>query len=280
MMPTETEITHFLEVYSTHHFTRASVKLGIAQPSLTQSILRLEEKLGVKLFHRTKQGCIPTRSAEALYNKATHLQELWRDLGQKMNESNQALSGIFRIGCHPSMGSFTLPNFFAALTKKAPEIEIRLHHDFSRKVVEKVIHYELDLGFVVNPARHQDLVLKKIGDDRVGFWRAKGATPRKRIFTDANLPQVRELLGEKNFARFKDWQIIETSSLELIRTLVASGEGIGILPERVAKQANTKFEWVDADLPVLQDEIYTVYRADTLKSVAGKALVDAARNCI
>ena len=101
-----------------------------------------------------------------------------------------------------------------------------------------MIHYEIDLGFVVNPVRHRDLVLKKIGSDRVGFWRAVGAQPGNRIFADANLTQVQELLGKKMSARFKHWQVVETPSLELIRSLVASGAGIGILP-----RANRQRGW-------------------------------------
>jgi DNA-binding transcriptional LysR family regulator len=280
MIPTETEITNFLEVYSTNHFTRAAVKLGIAQPSLTQSILRLEEKLGAELFHRTKQGCVPTRAAQTLYDKATHLQEIWQDIGTKINDSHQALSGIFRIGCHQSVGVYTLPIFFSQLSKTAPEIEILLHHDWSRKIAEKIIHYELDLGFVVNPVRNPNLILKKLGTDRVGFWRAKGKRPEKRIFADANLSQVQELLGKKNRDSFKDYQIVETESLEIIRTLIASGAGIGILPERIAKLGDVPLELVDATLPTVQDEIYAVYRMDTLKSVAGKAIVNAAKQNI
>ena len=85
MIPTETEISHFLEVYSTRHFTRASVKLGITQPTLTQSIFRLEEKLGGELFHRTKQGCIPTRSADLLRQSEPFAGTLERPIDRKSN---------------------------------------------------------------------------------------------------------------------------------------------------------------------------------------------------
>jgi DNA-binding transcriptional LysR family regulator len=270
MIPTETELAHFLEVYRTKHFTRASIKLGIAQPSLTQSILKLEEKTGVQLFYRTKQGCIPTPSADILYDKATSLQELWKGVAGSMSEKKDSLSGTFRVGCHQSVGAYTLPRFFKTIAKNAPSIEIKLHHDWSRKITEKIINYELDLGFVVNPTRHRDLVLIKLGTDRVAFWRAKGMNSGKIIFTDANSGQIQSMLGKKFAA----------NSLELVRTLTLSGAGIGILPERVAKAENNALEMVDTALPTIQDEIYLVYRADTLKSAAGRALIEAAKHSI
>ncbi len=280
MIPTETELNHFLEVYSTKHFTRAAMKLGIAQPSLTQSILKLEEKVKNKLFHRTKQGCIPTQSADLLYDKALHLRESWRMLSHGLNEEKDSLSGTFRVGCHQSVGAYTLPQFLKRLTREAPEIDVRLQHDLSRKITEKIISYELDIGFVVNPVKHPDLVLIKLATDRVAFWRAKGVKPLKRIFADVSLNQIQAILG-KNFSnRFPNYQLIETGSLELIRTLILRGAGIGILPERVAKAENNSLEIFDPALPVFQDEIYLAHRVDTLKSVAGKMLVSAAKTCI
>jgi len=279
-MPTETELLHFIEVYSTRHFTRAAMRLGIAQPSLTQSILRLEEKVKAPLFHRTKQGCIPTKEAILLYDKATRLQELWKELSLDLSRSNQSLSGVFRVGCHPSVGAYTLPRFLEELSLSGPKIEIRLHHDLSRKITEKIVGYEMDLGFVVNPTRHKDLVLTKLGVDRIAFWRAKGKTPGPRIFADANMVQVQNILGKKSTKKFEDWQLIETPSLELIRTLVLQGAGVGILPERVARAEGAMLERADPTLPEFQDEIYLAYRMDTLKSLAGKALIAAARKVL
>jgi DNA-binding transcriptional LysR family regulator len=280
MIPTEVEIAHFTELYSVRHFTRASVRLGVTQPTLTQSIFRLEKKIKQKLFHRTKQGCIPTKAADILYDKATRLHELWKDLSTQANHSDLSLSGVFRVGCHQSVGGYTLPKFLKKLSASAPDIEIRLSHDWSRKITEKVINYELDLGFVVNPFKHRDLVLIKLGDDQVAFWKAKGVKSPKKLFADANLVQVQTMLGKRGLNYFEDWQLIETTSLELIRTLVTQGAGLGILPERVAKAEGTLLEKADSSLPTFHDQIFLIYRADTLKGVAARAVIDAAKTCI
>jgi LysR family transcriptional regulator, cell division regulator len=274
MLATSNELEYFVEVYQTRHVSKAAIRLGVTQPTLTLSLQKLEEKLGTKLFHRTKQGVVPTEQGTLFYRKAQSLMDLWGEVYKGLQRSNSEIVGRFKIGCHASVGAYVLPKFFEHLHREAPGIEIDLVHDFSRKITEQVVSYTIDLGFVVNPARHPDLVLKKLGDDRVLFWKKRGATTLpKKIFADVNLIQMQEILGKTHGKELKGWDLISTSSLELIRTLTLSGQGIGILPERVAKADGADLVPFDSKLPVYEDKIFVTYRKDVLASKAGRELV-------
>jgi len=249
--------------------------LGLTQPTLTVSLKKLEDKLGVKLFFRTKQGVVPTKQGTLFYRKAHSLSDYWSDVHKSISQSESELVGHFRVGCHQSVGAYTLPKLLENLDKHAPAIEIELFHDFSRKITEGVVSYNIDLGFVVNPTRHPDLILKKIGDDRVLYWKKRGAsTLPKRILADVNLIQMRDILGKTHTKEFRGWELVSSSSLELIRTLTLGGHGIGILPERVAKaDGSVGLVPHDLGLPVFHDEIFVAFRKDVLASKAGKELV-------
>ena len=274
MLPTSTEIEYFIEVFQTRHISRAAIRLGVTQPTLTVSLKKLEAKLGSVLFHRTRQGLVPTEQGARLYSRAHALLEGWKDVSQDIRRSSSELEGRFKVGCHASVGAYALPGLLERLHREAPGIEIELVHDFSRKITESVVAYQVDLGFVVNPARHPDLVLRKLGDDRVLFWRKQGlrALP-PRIFADLNLNQMRELLRKTSPQAFKDWRLISTPSLELIRTLTLSGQGVGIMPERVALADRAELVPHDPSLPIYADQICLAYRKDVLASRAGKELV-------
>ncbi|MBN8536471.1 MAG: LysR family transcriptional regulator substrate-binding protein [Deltaproteobacteria bacterium] len=167
-----------------------------------------------------------------------------------------------------------LPKFLDNLHVQAPGIEVELIHDFSRKITEGVVSFYVDIGFVVNPIRHPDLVLKKLGDDRVLFWKKRGGgTLPKRIFADRNLIQMQEILGKTHTKDFKEWNLISTTSLELIRTLTLSGQGIGILPERVAKADGADLVPYNSSLPFYEDKIFLAFRKDVLSSKAGRELI-------
>ena len=274
MLATSTEVQYFVEVYQTRHISKAAIRLGVTQPTLTLSLQKLEEKLGTKLFHRTKQGVGPSEQGTLFYRKAHTLLEFWGEVQKGLYRSTSEIFGRFKVGCHQSVGAYVLPKFLDHLYAQAPGIEVELIHDFSRKITEGVVSYNIDIGFVVNPVRHPDLVLKKLGDDRVLFWKKRGSgSLPKRIFADKNLIQMQEILGKTHSKEFKDWALISTSSLELIRTLTLSGQGIGILPARVAKADGADLVPYDSSLPVYEDKIFLAYRKDVLSSKAGRELI-------
>lgn len=274
MLATSTEIEYFVEVYQTRHISKAAIRLGVTQPTLTLSLQKLEEKLGAKLFYRTKQGVVPTEQGSIFYRKSHSLLECWAEAQNGIYRSTSEIYGRFKVGCHQSVGAYVLPKLFENLHADAPGIEVELIHDFSRKITESIVSYSIDLGFVVNPYRHPDLVLKKLGDDRGLFWkrRIKGLIP-KRIFADKNLNQMQEILGKTHAREFKGWSLVSTSSLELIRTLTLKGQGIGILPERVAKADGSDLVAYDLSLPVYEDKIFLAYRKDVLSTKAGRELI-------
>ncbi len=274
MIATPTEIGNFIEIYQTKQISRAAIRLGVTQPSLTQSLQKLEEKMATPFFFRNRQGLVPTAEGTLFYAKAQKLLDAWKELEGSVSLSRNELEGKFRIGCHQSVGIYMLPDLFKKLNEFAPKLEIELVHDFSRKITEKVISYEIEFGIVVNPVRHPDLILKKIGEDEVGFYKKKGLTDiPKKIFADSGLKQVESLLGKSIDEVFEGFTLVHTPSLEVVKTLVASGQGIGILPGRVANSENNDLTIYQKGLPTVHDEIYLAYRKEVLSGRAGKELV-------
>jgi DNA-binding transcriptional LysR family regulator len=65
---------------------------------------------------------------------------------------------------------------------------------------------------------------------------------------------------------------VHSSNLEVIRTLVVSGAGVGILPERVANRLKDIELKPIADSPKFVDKHCLVYRADVQKSQASRTI--------
>lgn len=64
----------FLKIAETGSISRASESLGVAQPSLSQQLVRLEEEVGVALFQRTARGVTLTEAGRLFQQHARHQQ--------------------------------------------------------------------------------------------------------------------------------------------------------------------------------------------------------------
>jgi DNA-binding transcriptional LysR family regulator len=266
MIPSPYDIYYFHAVCETLNLSRASERLGVVQPTLSQALKRLETSIGKPLFIRSPSGLTLTRVGEEFHFKSKTLFADWERLTQSLNDLDHTPSGKFIIGCHTSVAMYSLHHFMRELMEFS-QLEISLIHGLSREMTEMIISRKIDIGLVINPVRHNDLVLKNLCTDRVGFWRTK-KTHEDVLICDESMGQVQSLL--KKGPPFK--RIIHSSSLEVIAELASTGTGLAILPEKVA----VKFKGL---LPArdywFSDELYLAYRVDASKTAGFKAIIEA-----
>jgi DNA-binding transcriptional LysR family regulator len=286
--PAYTDITYFIEVAQTGNISRAAERLGITQPSLSSAMKRLEDSLGATLFVRGRTGVQLTKPGMELLKKGRHLLLSWEQLKADIGKKETGVSGQYIVGCHPSVALYSLPYFLPGLVQQHPELEIKLTHDLSRRITEKVISFEVDFGIVVNPFRHPDLIIKDLWKDEVMFWTAQRPSSTQHLdpqagvlVCDLNLLQVQKILAElrKRNQGFK--RIIQSSNLEVITDLTAAGVGVGILPRRVATRTGTqKLKPLGDNLPIFRDQICLVYRADLQKTKGSQTIIDAIKKSV
>jgi hypothetical protein len=59
------------------------------------------------------------------------------------------------------------------LLDKYPHLEIQFHHELPSQMTEQVLTGKLDLAMVYDPIHYPDLILKKMRDIELAFWRVK-----------------------------------------------------------------------------------------------------------
>ncbi|MBI4041201.1 MAG: LysR family transcriptional regulator [Deltaproteobacteria bacterium] len=269
MLPSSQDLTYFIEASKTLNLTRASERLGISQPSLTTSIQRLENNMGVPLLIRSKKGVTLTQAGQKLLTQAQDLIYSWEKLKEKTVSTHLDIAGQYIIGCHPSVALYSLPYFMSALLEDHPKLEIKCIHDLSRRITESVISMHISLGIVVNPVPHPDLVIQKLCSDEVTFWKGKGSkiiqdpySGNGILICDPDLIQTQDLLKKMKKTKIKYKTVLSSSSLEVITELVASGSGFGIIPGRVAKREfQMKLQRIKG-APVFYNEICVIYRVE------------------
>jgi LysR family transcriptional regulator, cell division regulator len=279
MLPSASDLNYLAAAAEAGNLTKAATQLGISQPSLSLAIQRLEREMETPLLERSSRGVRLTKAGQVVVKQARELTEMWAKIRANVMAANNDVAGVVTLGCHPAVAAYTLPKFLPELLHRFPDLEIRLRHDLSRRITQGVIDGEIDVGLVINPVHHPDLVMHQIAADEVGFWQAPniGAEAQAICIADPELLQAQSLLrkAEKKGLRFH--RIIATSQLELVAQLTAAGLGIGILPGRVAQSfVGGKIKGIPG-MPTFADTLYVIYRAENRRRESLKAVVQAAR---
>ncbi len=269
MMPSPAELSYFMEVATALNLSRAAERIGISQPTLSLAIQRLEHSIGVPLLIRSKRGVTLTQAGKQLHLHTKGLLQSWDSVRGRALASTHEIQGSFTIGCHASVALYSLPGVMSDLLEENPKLEIRFVHDLSRKIEERVVQTEIDVGLVVNPMRHPDLIVRPLTTDEVTFWVGKGNRTTQDfksggavLICDPDLLQAQSLLKKLKKSGVRYQRIVSSSSLEVITELTASGAGIGIIPGRVAEAASIKGLQRIKNAPVFSDEISLIYRVE------------------
>jgi DNA-binding transcriptional LysR family regulator len=144
-------LRHFVAVAETQHFGRAAARLGMAQPPLSQSIMRLEESLGIKLLERTPRGVSLTRAGAALMAEAKPLIAQADLAERRVRQAADELASL-SIAFVPMCAMRIMPLAIRALRKQWPGVEVRLIERGSALTVASVKNGSIDLGVVVTSA--------------------------------------------------------------------------------------------------------------------------------
>jgi len=253
--PSFSDLQYFLEVFEYQSLTKASQRLGITQPTLTQVLKRLESYFGVMLFHRDKKGVRPTESASVLAQEALELMSRWSEIKKIVTAHEKEVIGVITLGAHEAVADYTLPYFLGMLGQDYPRLEIRIKNGLSREITEDIIGHKIDIGLVINPIRHLDLVIRPLFSDKVHFWQSQNESSHNDILIcQPQLLQTQSLLKKiERKQQFK--KTIAINQLSTIARLVDQGVGIGIIPERVVQNLGTAVQ-----LRKIHSEIYFLDR--------------------
>jgi LysR family transcriptional regulator, cell division regulator len=219
------DLTYFSEIARTLNLSRAAERLGVTQPSLSLAIKRLESSVGTPLLIRKRQGVSLTDAGKVLLQESENFLRTWENIISRVQSSQNEVQGVIRLGAHPAVALYSLPLFLKSFLDRHPEVEVRLVHDLSRKIAEGVISQQIDIGLVINPVAHPDLVIRKLANDRVTFWRSKNhrKTHGQRLIADLDLVQTQSLLRKAAKWIGPEMRILPTSQLDIARELCALG---------------------------------------------------------
>ncbi len=199
----------FLTVIKEKSFSKASAKLGISQPAVTQQIKFIEEYLDTRVVERKKNGIKLTKEGEDLYRIATKLEKA---IASSEKDLLKIISKEFTfvMGASFSIGNYILPAYLSAIKEKINN-EVYINTALSESVIDDLLEKKIDLALIESPVIKEGIIYREWAEDELVVF--------------SNQPIVRQLKVEDLFEF--DW-ICRDENSHTRKLTVEAFEEIGV----------------------------------------------------
>jgi LysR family nitrogen assimilation transcriptional regulator len=241
----------FLKIAETGSITRAAESLGIAQPSLSQQLLRLEDEMGAPLFSRTARGVTLTDSGRLLQE---HARQILRGV-------DLAVEDVRHLGDDPvgevilavpySVSRIAGALLFETMVSRAPRVRFRLVEAMTAQIWGWLEEGKVDLGILNYLGPLRDLSFRSLAVEELFVIGPSGRfgdlddLPDIAFSELAALPMLlpglphglRQLIDQETARRGVELQVYrDMDVLALMGGLIAAGYGYSILPLSVISE--------------------------------------------
>lgn len=238
------QLRYFCAVAETGSFTRAAEREQVAQPSLSQQIMKLEEELGVRLFDRLGRAVRLTDLGQLFLPRARAILNQMRAAKQEVAEKQSTVAGPVCIGVIPTIAPYFLPARIAMFSRKYPQATITVVEDVTVRLLDRLRAGLVDLAIMALPARGHDLECFPLRTERLFAMLPKGhcLAGRRSVLMKELRDQPFLLLRDDHCfrdtaievckrARVLPQIVFESGQFSSILGMVAAGLGISIVPE-------------------------------------------------
>lgn len=132
-------------------FAKAADALGLAQPSLSKSIARLEDQLKVRIFDRTAAGSALTPIGELIVQRAERVLAETRDLIRDAALVAGGEAGIVRLGVATVLRGSLLPRLVVRIAQEHPKLRLQVELGAADRMLPLLDTRELDLVLCAHP---------------------------------------------------------------------------------------------------------------------------------
>ncbi len=160
----------FALVIETESLAGAASLLQCNQSTVSRHISALEDQLGVRLFERTATGLALTEPGRALSVHATNMLADATKLARGASGQSESLAGTVVVTASEAMSAYLLPPVITELQALQPNIHIDLVADDK---VGSLLQRDADIGIRLVRPSQQDIIVKSIGEFRVGMFASK-----------------------------------------------------------------------------------------------------------
>jgi LysR family transcriptional regulator, hydrogen peroxide-inducible genes activator len=238
------QLRYFVAVARSGNFSRAADECRVAQPSLSQQILKLEDEVGERLFERTRRRAILTSAGSLFLPHALNVLEAAERGRQEIRDMGDQVRGKILVGALPTIAPYLLPEIIRLFREKYPGAELILHEQTTDQLVRKLEENEIDVAVISDVATNADIQIEPLfseelllclpGDHPLVYQKSVGAADLNQekfiLMHESHClgAQAQQFCHSKGF---KPRISCRSAQVGTVLAMVKAGLGISLIPE-------------------------------------------------
>jgi DNA-binding transcriptional LysR family regulator len=242
-----TELAAFAAVAEHRSFTKAAAQVGIALPTMSQTIRSLEDRLGVRLFNRTTRSVALTEAGERLLAEVQPILDGLAHAMESVNSFRDTPMGTLRLAVTRPFATMLLAPLVQPFLAQYPAIRLEIAVDDSHS---DIVSGRFDAGIRVGHRVERDMTILRIGEE---FRMMAVAAPA--YLAGVARPSLPKDLHALNCVRYRTpwdgslvpWLFTKgdqqtevaiegpliVNDVDLLLNTILDGVGVGYLPEPI-----------------------------------------------
>lgn len=230
------------------NIANSSEKLFLTQSALSHQLKELEERLGFKVFLRTRQQWKLTPEGEALYDLSNKVLATIEQGFHKIQHLREGSRGVIRFGAECYSFYQGVSAFLQKLSFVYPEIKVNLNLETNHKSLSKLLNNEVDIALASNPTHCDQLLSIEVFQDEIFAYLHQENPLSEKDFLEARDFEKQHLIIHSfplnTVAVYEDFlkdsnvmpdKISAIPMTEVSLELVSSNQGITCLPQWALK---------------------------------------------
>ncbi len=165
--PDVRQLRCFVAVAEVGSVRRAATRLGLAQPTVTEHLRRLEAVLGFEVFDRVGRGVVLTEEGRLLLPRARAAVRAVDEVADGVVDAVEAGAGRLTVGAIPTMSPYVLPGVLAQMRAESPACEIVVVEALTESLLDRLDEHAIEVAVLSPPVHHPRVEVETIGEEEL-----------------------------------------------------------------------------------------------------------------
>lgn len=240
---------------------KASEKLFVSQPALSQRLQTIEKDWGAKIFIRSQKGLTLTPAGEKVIDYANMVIEQGEKVREELSYLESKVFGTLKIACASIVGQNWLPQVLKQFVTKYPQVKISLITGWSSEILKSVYDGDVHIGIIRGTP---DWKGKKLHLFKDHLYLVDKEITKVEDVLKTDRPFIQFKSDSNYYQEIQDWwhrqfqstpkQTIVVDQIETCKQMTYNGIGYAILPQ-ITLQSHEKHVYTSPLLDEHQNPI-------------------------